>query len=105
MPRLRNTQVTHSTDAMTIELFGDHNNPEPSTIIVKMPHGIVEVCRCSDGTYRIHGRLRPSDEDGEFTGTVVGSRVDYKHGAGLPVGVLPDDQQVSGYSIKVGGLK
>ena len=45
---------TRSSDALCVHIDGDKRRPEPSTLVVQLPGGHVEVSRCSDGTYWVH---------------------------------------------------
>ena len=42
------------TDAEGVTIKGDRQHPEPSSFIVRLPFGTVEISRCSDDSYWVH---------------------------------------------------
>lgn len=83
-----------SDDALTIIVQGDKRNPEPSTLVVKFPGGHFELARCSDGTYWAHTAVVDN-------ANIVGSRVDYQHGAARTVVDMPEASLVQKMSLRI----
>ena len=52
-------------NVMGVELFGDKKRPEPATFLVKTPTGIVEISRCTDGSFWFHIATLKNNETGE----------------------------------------
>jgi hypothetical protein len=63
---------TRSSDALCIHIAGNKKQAEPTTLVIDLPGGHVEVSRCSDNTYWVHvevvnnanvmeGRIQRSD--------------------------------------------
>ncbi len=70
MAKLKN--IVHSEDCCTLIFKGDKNTPEPTCGVIKFPGGLVEVSRCSDGSYYAH--LCAEEES-----TIIDSRIDYNY--------------------------
>ena len=87
-------KVTHSADAVQITFDGDRRSHEPSTAVIKFQGGYVEVSRCSDGTYWAHVVAADS-------ANIVGSRIDYEHGAAASVADLPDAANVKKLALRI----
>lgn len=88
-------KLTRSEDALTVTIEGDVRNPEPTHAIIKFPGGVVEVARCSDGSYWAHLSRDPHAEYAdEFE--VVASRVEYGYPEALfhGVGTIPAQDRV-----------
>lgn len=88
-------KLTRSEDALTVTIEGDVRNPEPTHAIIKFPGGVVEVARCSDGSYWAHlSRDQHAENADDFA--VVASRVEYGYPEALfhGVGTIPAQDRV-----------
>lgn len=69
--------VNFGTNVLGVELLGKAEYPEPDTFLVKTPVGIVEISRCTDGSYWFHVTTRKHPETGEKNLTkFVDARID-----------------------------
>lgn len=83
------------TDALRVRLLGDRTRPEPSTFLVEVPGGEIEVSRTSDDRYWVH--VRPWTEDNVLlsegtreAGRLDTARVDYAE----PGGRITDGEEI-----------
>lgn len=84
-----------SSDALTVIIAGDKRNPEPGTLIVKLPGGHVEVSRCSDGSYWVH--LQVIDPT-----NIIASRIEYAHKPlAASVADMPDAERVNKLALRI----
>lgn len=99
------TQAVHSSQATTLLVKGDKNNPEPIHQIIIFPGGQIELTRCSDNEqYWIHIHL---NEDTKITD----SRQAYSHeiyqkrmNMGLnPIHQMKDASYITQLALKVRG--
>lgn len=87
-------RVIHSDDACTIIFNGDPSSPEPHHGIIKFPGGVVEVARCSDGTYWAHiARFEES--------TVIGGRIDRDKQGSDNVLELPEAELINHIALRI----
>lgn len=96
-------KIVHHQDATSIIVEGDIRNPEPTHAIIKFPGGVVEVARCSDGSYWAHVSARPDDVPEEDRGfMVVSSRIDYdfEHSRIHGIPAIPDQDHVTKYGMR-----
>ncbi len=92
-------KVHHSTDGVEIVFEGDKRSPEPSTGVIKFPGGLVEVSRCSDGSYWAHILVAAP-------GNVVDSRIDFTEASEITrryVADIPDGNNVQKIALRIEG--
>lgn len=98
-------RIVRSEDATTVIIGGDRRNPEPSHLIVKLPGGVVEIARASDGSYWMHAQrlVQTCEETNEQAGAIIGSRVDWSPevAARRSIPELPEQSEIRGLSVRI----
>jgi hypothetical protein len=98
-------RIVRSDDATTVIIGGDRRSPEPSHLIVKLPGGVVEIARASDGSYWIHTQrlMQICEETNEQAGVIIGSRVDWSPevAARRSIPELPEQSEIRGLSVRI----
>lgn len=95
MAKLKN--IVHSEDACTMIFKGNKSTAEPSMGAIKFPGGVVEVSRCSDGSYYCH---ISRDDEGTY---IIDSRIDYmfdQRGNGILD--IPDAEHIRHIAFRLG---